>query len=75
MVTQCNGFGKIFFGPPPGSIVPAKLKVTLQQKGSASATAKPKQEEALFSPVAITRLCWNNWNPARGGGKEGADGK
>ena len=21
-----------------------------------------KQEEALFYPVAVPRLCWNNWN-------------
>lgn len=65
-------FFNLAFGLPPGSTVPTKLKVT---KASASAIARPKQEEALLSPVAIPRLSWNNWNPARGGGKEGTEGK
>lgn len=45
----------MLFGPPPGSILPAELKVELRRKGSASAIVQAKQEEALFSLVAIPR--------------------
>lgn len=37
-----------------------KTKVSIYgTKGNVSATAEPKQEEVLFSPVATPRLRWN----------------
>lgn len=60
------------------------IKDKSRHKASASVVAQPRQEDALFSPVAVPRWGWNKWsnstpqkdkNPADDGGKEGEEGE